>query len=664
VANTTSPTDQLRMSFPILKMDETPEGDLIVFGKATDASLDSDEQIVDQKWSAKAIEDWLTSGANVRVQHSPFLYPAGKGIEVQTSDDGHYVKALVVEDNAKKLCRAGVLQAFSIGISQPKVIHDSAAKNGRIVGGSLAEISLVDRPANANCGFKIVKSADGVPVDTEEMFGNLQEALEAAEKTAEPVVEKSAEGEFPADLLAEWAADRDRFVNNMPDVEEPEAWRAWKSEKDLYFAGTDESRTAWLAKREGKTVEPEVEKGQKDCPSCGASYDGDSKLRNCAKCDADLPHADKSVAEPEEEKAKKPAPDQKKPPFGGGNQADPDGDGDNDEDEDEANAKKKGEMPYTVKRLHDVLCPVYSDGAVSREYASLKSWNDAINVDAVRTFLGDEAGELASDLKAADPDMLADARAQLHKAFADMYPTAHVSPTSMSPGRFRRGYLSSGHQRENATGSDSGARIPTSNQRVDASQFNRGPLTSGQERPSPGNKRASGVSPEYAAGSAAFTRNMLQNLHDHITDTRSEVCPLVDRKSEIPADMHAGATLTPVTPPKGAGFSEEFLAKMDALVEKSARQEDQIAVLQAAIDELGAQPDPALAPVRGVVAKSADSTVVTPVERTSSVERREPTEDDRLKAYALARINDGDPAWRKMAYETLEKLGHKPSDED
>src|SRR5262249_19300608 len=63
----------VRFSFPIIKMDRTSDGDIIVYGKCTDGTLDADHQIVDADWSGRALEEWLRSGGNVRVQHSPFL---------------------------------------------------------------------------------------------------------------------------------------------------------------------------------------------------------------------------------------------------------------------------------------------------------------------------------------------------------------------------------------------------------------------------------------------------------------------------------------------------------------------------------------------------------------------------------------------------------------
>lgn len=147
------------VSFPIVKMEETPDGDLLIYGKATDGSVDSDDQIVDAEWSGKALQTWLKTGGNVRVQHSPNLYPAGNGVEVDVDKDGsHWVKSLIVEDTAKNLVRKGVLRAYSVGIARPRIVRDASARGGRIVDGQIAELSLVDRPANKNCGFTLCKS--------------------------------------------------------------------------------------------------------------------------------------------------------------------------------------------------------------------------------------------------------------------------------------------------------------------------------------------------------------------------------------------------------------------------------------------------------------------------------------------------------------------------
>jgi hypothetical protein len=184
-------------SFGIEKVESTPDGDLMVYGRATDGSVDHDQQIVDPQFSSKSIRDWLQSGGNVRVQHNPQRDPAGVGLEVSTDAEGAtWVKSLIVEPVAKKLVSKGALRAYSVGIARPTIVRDAVAKGGRITDGQVVEISLVDRPANARCGIQLVaKSADGTPQYTGKVFGAddaIAKALNEPEITKDGGVTKKA----------------------------------------------------------------------------------------------------------------------------------------------------------------------------------------------------------------------------------------------------------------------------------------------------------------------------------------------------------------------------------------------------------------------------------------------------------------------------------------
>lgn len=179
-------------SFPIEKTEETADGNLIVYGKATDGSVDSDEQIVDPGFAGKAIRDWLDSGGNLRVQHNAQRDPAGVGLEATAGADGAtWVKGLIVEPTAIRLVKHGALRAYSVGIARPTIERDRVARGGRITDGQIVEISLVDRPANKNCGIQLVKSdKEGAPEYTGKMFGS------------EDVIEKAGGGAAQSNQIA------------------------------------------------------------------------------------------------------------------------------------------------------------------------------------------------------------------------------------------------------------------------------------------------------------------------------------------------------------------------------------------------------------------------------------------------------------------------------
>jgi hypothetical protein len=149
----------------IIKADENEDGTMTVYGKATDDSIDSDNQICDATWLDRAMPEWMKSGGNIREQHSNIA--AGVATELESKSDGHYISALVVDPVSVKKVKAGVLKGFSIGIKAPRVVRDQKAANGRIIDGQIIEVSLVDRPANPNAKLIMAKSVEGEPTLTQ-----------------------------------------------------------------------------------------------------------------------------------------------------------------------------------------------------------------------------------------------------------------------------------------------------------------------------------------------------------------------------------------------------------------------------------------------------------------------------------------------------------------
>lgn len=220
----TSP--EATISFPIIKTEKTADGDLIVYGKVTDGSVDSDEQIVDPTWSGEALKTWLSTGGNVRVQHNPHRDPAGVGLQVDVDRDGdgaHWLKALVVEPVAKRLVEKGALKAFSVGIMRPRLVSHAKALRGMIAGGDFGEVSLVDRPANKNCVFSIVKAdKSGAPEWTGEL--NADEGfIDKAMKPSPADVAKAIAGRHSYETLPE--VEKGELPEAQPVFADPVARR-------------------------------------------------------------------------------------------------------------------------------------------------------------------------------------------------------------------------------------------------------------------------------------------------------------------------------------------------------------------------------------------------------------------------------------------------------
>jgi uncharacterized protein YifE (UPF0438 family) len=206
--------------FGIEKADKHADGTLTVYGKATDDSIDIDQQICDGDWLDRAMPHWFKSGGNIREQHSNIA--AGVATDYEAKADGHYISALVVDPVSVKKVEAGVLKGFSIGIKNPRVTRDKSAMNGRIVDGQIVEVSLVDRPANPNCQLVLAKSASGddTVVQVEDLIeSEVLQSEDTLAKEGSPVatetisVPKSIVGDILKFDKVQFEAARDALAN-------------------------------------------------------------------------------------------------------------------------------------------------------------------------------------------------------------------------------------------------------------------------------------------------------------------------------------------------------------------------------------------------------------------------------------------------------------------
>lgn len=130
---------------PFTKVDEERR---MVYGYATSEAVDSQGEVVSKEAIQRAWKDYMKF-ANVREMHQPSAVGVTK--EFMHDDMGTWIGVKVVDDRAWKFVKEGVYKGFSIG---GRVLKKAKNVIEEIV---LAEISLVDRPANPDATFSVVK---------------------------------------------------------------------------------------------------------------------------------------------------------------------------------------------------------------------------------------------------------------------------------------------------------------------------------------------------------------------------------------------------------------------------------------------------------------------------------------------------------------------------
>jgi hypothetical protein len=201
----------------IIKQEKLEDGTLMVYGKATDDSLDIDEQICDAGWLATAMPEWFKTGGNVREQHSNIA--AGVAKELDAKADGFYINVHVVDPVSVKKTETGVFKGFSIGIRSPRVVRDNKAANGRIIDGQIVEVSLVDRPANPNAKLIMAKSVGTEIVKVEELVEATEEVVETPAETAtEEVIETTEAVEATEEKSAHKEYSKEEALKRLEEL--------------------------------------------------------------------------------------------------------------------------------------------------------------------------------------------------------------------------------------------------------------------------------------------------------------------------------------------------------------------------------------------------------------------------------------------------------------
>lgn len=251
----------------------------MIYGKATGSDLDLDQQRCDPEWLKRAMPEWFKIG-NIREQHDA-RRAVGVATEHEIKEDGHYIKAHIVDPVAVAKTKAGVFTGLSIGIAKARL--DKGADGEWIRDGAIYEVSLCDRPCLPTATFTMCKAAKpGMQVkagdfDAQRLLVRCEEFID---KSVSPELKKADMTVTLADSLSPEQVER---------LEEIASDAAEKS-TDGAPADVDGDVAG------GGSVDGVVVSGCGCCDKCAKPGDG-----CCDMCGPDSAGA--KVAEPELEKA-------------------------------------------------------------------------------------------------------------------------------------------------------------------------------------------------------------------------------------------------------------------------------------------------------------------------------------------------------------------------
>lgn len=608
-------SDQRYLTLPITKVERGADGSRVVYGKVTDDVLDLDEQIVDADWAAKALTDWFEEWANVRQMHSHLLAPAGRAVGLNLEDDGAYARVKVVEPNAIKLVDERVYQAFSVGIIDPVIVPDKVAPGGRIKGGIINEVSLVDYPANTRCKFALAKRAkNGTVKDVGKVMGTPADGmLTKAFRTAKGEWSTAYQNDLPDSSFAyiEAGGTKDgtgkttpRSLRHFPikdkdgTLDEPHVRAALSRVEGGQSPFAEKARPKIEAaarslgigadNKESKVADADTNKvppGASKCKACkgsgmfGGGDDG-GKCKACKGKGFTFPSKKAAAAIKSGDKADDDVQDALDDVSDAVDDAQSAQGADTDDDDGKAakaarkaQRKARRKIPVAAKRMHDALCPCYDPKAVRGTYQlpkgalvstiDTKTLTDELARVATKGDTG-PIGEAYAALAAAEhllvlkPDTFDRMRKAAFGSFLAANPgLPSLRPELIDPDDFKRGWISGATPEVPGSG---GPRIPASAP-LEVARFQdpSGDManTMGSQSGGAGGRSvAKGPTGREFYTNAARSEHTqaMATLHDHIANAYPDICPLADRAG-MPndSDGRMGQSAAMLAPPPQPG---------------------------------------------------------------------------------------------------------------
>jgi hypothetical protein len=257
--------------FDIEKIDKKER---MVYGWASTECMDGQGEVVELAAIEEALPDYK-KWSNIREMHQPSA--VGIAPEVEIKEKGLWVGAKIIDDSAWKKVEEGVYKGFSIGGKAlqkvAKFIEKLKLSVPHITKLKLIEISLVDRPANPECVFQLVKylERDNTSTTSEKeeggitlkgVFAQLHKLLGGAQKYTAEVAKVTGSDDSANELICNLSKKEETeqiaFVKSLIDAVGIDASVLTKT--------GDQSKTEVEEKREEKDSEeqksekPDLEK--------------------------------------------------------------------------------------------------------------------------------------------------------------------------------------------------------------------------------------------------------------------------------------------------------------------------------------------------------------------------------------------------------------------
>jgi hypothetical protein len=152
---------KFRLFGEISKVDEQPDGTLLVYGVASTPAKDSDGEVITAEAMKGAIPEYMEKRRAVREMHQSIAAGVTKALTVDDDGKTHIIAHIVDPVTVKKV-QTGVLKQWSVGGKAIKRDPQDLSKIDKLW---LREVSLVDIGANGGSdveGFEVCK-LDGDP---------------------------------------------------------------------------------------------------------------------------------------------------------------------------------------------------------------------------------------------------------------------------------------------------------------------------------------------------------------------------------------------------------------------------------------------------------------------------------------------------------------------